>query len=192
MQKSISSYSHSGSISHSVDYSMDRTLVSDNNLEKTFSMDSASYMASIFDGYRLESDTIDASTTEEVSFQKSKMNSNSCEKVKSEVNVNNSFNSTHSTELDPVAEPSHEKIVEFEGHKVVLESVDVLESWKLKLQCIACFLCLFISGMMDQSLGSNIENLVSYYDSNRTKVSSILICQCVGCLSYVGLCGVIL
>ncbi|GME67592.1 unnamed protein product [Ambrosiozyma monospora] len=112
------------------------------------------------------------------------MNSNSCEKVKSEVNVNvdSSMDSTHSTESDLVGEPSHENIVEFEGRKVVLESVDVLHSWKLKLQCVACFLCLFISGMMDQSLGSNIENLVSYYDSNRTKVSSILICQVVGYL----------
>ncbi|GMG39934.1 unnamed protein product [Ambrosiozyma monospora] len=83
-------------------------------------------------------------------------------------------------------EKIHEEItgvVEFDGHKVVLESTDVLKSWKLKVQMIACFLSLMIAGMMDQSLGSNIENLVNYYHSNRTKVSNILICQVVGYLA---------
>ncbi|GME88984.1 unnamed protein product [Ambrosiozyma monospora] len=89
-------------------------------------------------------------------------------------------NSKHDTE--ELEDTYGTRTVEFEGHLVMLESNDVKVSWKLRIQLIACFLSLMIAGMMDQSLGSNIENLVRYYHSSRIKVSNILICQVVGYL----------
>ncbi|GME83199.1 unnamed protein product [Ambrosiozyma monospora] len=118
-------------------------------------------------------------------------------KIDQENQITKLSNSTHSVGEKPVGttgqleentmnskETTEETtgVIEFEGHKVIIETNDVLKSWKLKLQMIACFLSLMIAGMMDQSLGSNIEKLVDYYNSSRTKVSNILICQVVGYL----------
>ncbi|GME81911.1 unnamed protein product [Ambrosiozyma monospora] len=75
------------------------------------------------------------------------------------------------------------RTIEYRGHQVVLESIDVTVSWKLKLQSITCFQYLLVVGFMDQAIGSIMHYMLEYYEVDRSQLSLLFLLQLFGYLA---------
>ncbi|KAG7836066.1 hypothetical protein KL919_000853 [Ogataea angusta] len=72
------------------------------------------------------------------------------------------------------------KIIDFQGHTVFLGSRDVKRSIRLRLQVAVIVISFMIIGVADQSLGSVMEYLLSDYQTDRTHISYLFLCQAIG------------
>jgi fucose permease len=72
------------------------------------------------------------------------------------------------------------KIVDFEGHKVILENKNIFQSRKLKFQFLSSMISLFLLGLSDQTIGSLIEYILEEYKIDRVQISYLFIAQFCG------------
>ncbi|GME94371.1 unnamed protein product [Ambrosiozyma monospora] len=75
------------------------------------------------------------------------------------------------------------RTIEYMGHPVVLESTNVLVSWKLKFQSMTCFQFLLVVGFMDQTIGSIMHYMLEYYQVDRSQLSLLFLLQLFGYLT---------